>query len=125
MTAGVVVVLGATGRNFAAGMSGGIAYVFDRDQTFRNRCNLEMVELESVVDESDLYLLFQMVEDHVRWTSSSLGRRLLDNWELMVPRFTKVMPVDYKRVLQQRRAQQRPKSPTGQPVKLHVVEGGR
>jgi glutamate synthase (NADPH/NADH) large chain len=125
MTGGVVVVLGATGRNFAAGMSGGTAYVFDRDQTFRARCNPEMVELESLVDESDLWLVFQMVEDHVRWTGSSLGRRLLDNWELMVPRFVKVMPVDYKRVLQQRRAQSRPKSPTQPPVRLHVVEGGR
>jgi glutamate synthase (NADPH) large chain len=125
MTGGVVVVLGHTGRNFAAGMSGGTAYVFDRDQTFRQRCNLDMVELESVVDESDLWLVFQMVEDHVRWTGSTLGRRLLDNWELMVPRFVKVMPVDYKRVLQQRRAQHRPKSPTQPPVRLHVVEGGR
>jgi glutamate synthase (NADPH/NADH) large chain len=119
MTGGVVVVLGATGRNFAAGMSGGTAYVFDRDQTFRTRCNPEMVELESLVDESDLWLVAQMIEDHVRWTGSSLGRRLLDNWELMVPRFVKVMPVDYKRVLQQRRSTTRP------PFKLTVVEGGR
>jgi glutamate synthase (NADPH/NADH) large chain len=123
MTGGVVVVLGGTGRNFAAGMSGGTAYVFDRDQTFRSRCNLAMVELESVVEESDLWLVLQMVEDHVRWTGSSLGRRLLDNWELMVSRFVKVMPVDYKRVLQQRRA--RPRSTTGAPVKLTVVDGGR
>jgi glutamate synthase (NADPH) large chain len=127
MTGGVVVVLGGTGRNFAAGMSGGVAYVFDRDQTFRHRCNLEMVELESVVDESDLWLVFQMVEDHVRWTGSTLGRRLLDNWELMVPRFVKVMPVDYKRVLQQRRAQTRPRTPTGPtaPIRLAVVGGDR
>jgi len=125
MTGGVVVVLGHTGRNFAAGMSGGTAYVFDRDQTFRNRCNAEMVELESMIDESDLWLVFQMIEDHVRWTGSALGRRLLDNWELMVPRFVKVMPVDYKRVLQQRRA--RPRPPTGQtqPVRLAVVGGDR
>jgi glutamate synthase (NADPH) large chain len=127
MTGGVVVVLGPTGRNFAAGMSGGTAYVFDRDQTFRHRCNLEMVELESLVDESELWLVFQMIEDHVRWTGSGLGRRLLDNWELMVPRFVKVMPVDYKRVLQQRRAQARPRPPSGQhaAVRLSVVDGGR
>ncbi len=130
MTGGAVVVLGPTGRNFAAGMSGGTAYVFDQHRTFRSRCNLEMVELESLVDESDLWLVYGMIEDHVRWTGSGLGRRILDNWEQMVPRFLKVMPVDYKRVLQQRRAQMRPRPPTGQhgttaPVRLHVVDGGR
>ncbi len=127
MTGGAVVVLGPTGRNFAAGMSGGTAYVFDQHRTFRSRCNLEMVELESLVDESDLWLVYGMIEDHVRWTASGLGRRILDNWEQMVPRFLKVMPVDYKRVLQQRRAQMRPRTPTGQPapVRLHLVDGGR
>ena len=68
MTGGVVVVLGAVGRNFAAGMSGGIAYVFDPTQALRARCNLEMVELESLVDESDLWLVHGLIEDHVRFT---------------------------------------------------------
>ncbi|MCB9564657.1 MAG: glutamate synthase subunit alpha, partial [Kofleriaceae bacterium] len=127
MTGGVVVVLGPTGRNFAAGMSGGTAFVFDQARTFRSRCNLEMVELESMVDESDIWLVFGMIEDHVRWTGSGLGRRILDNWEQMVPRFVKVMPVDYKRVLQQRRAQSRPRPPSGQhaAVRLQLVDGGR
>ena len=111
MTGGVVVVLGPVGRNFAAGMSGGTAYVFDQAQTLRARTNLEMVELESVVDESDLWLLYSLVEDHVRFTSSPLGRRVLDNWEHLVARFVKVMPTDYKRVLQQRRAAARPRPP--------------
>ncbi|HEY5935370.1 MAG TPA: glutamate synthase subunit alpha, partial [Kofleriaceae bacterium] len=111
MTGGVVVVLGPVGRNFAAGMSGGTAYVFDQTQTLRARTNLEMVELESVVDESDLWLLYSLVEDHVRFTSSPLGRRVLDNWEHLVARFVKVMPIDYKRVLQQRRAAARPRPP--------------
>ncbi|MCB9536139.1 MAG: glutamate synthase large subunit [Myxococcales bacterium] len=110
MTGGVVVVLGPTGRNFAAGMSGGVAYVFDRDGDFRARCNPGMVELESVVDESDIWLLATMIEDHVRHTDSTLGRRLLDNWEMMLPRFVKVMPTEYKRVLQRRRAARRPAS---------------
>jgi glutamate synthase (NADPH/NADH) large chain len=121
MTGGVVLVLGPTGRNFGAGMSGGTAYVFDRDQAFRGRCNLEMVELEPLADESDLWLVQQLLEDHVRWTGSPLGRRLADTWRLMVPRFVKVMPVDYKRALQQRRAQPRPRPSAA----LQVVEGGR
>jgi glutamate synthase (NADPH) large chain len=119
MTGGVVVVLGATGRNFAAGMSGGVAYVFDRDQALRNHCNLDTVELESLVDESDLWLVYGMLEDHVRFTGSPLGRRLLDNWELLVSKFVKVMPTEYKRVLQARRAAARPR-----PGLLAVVDGG-
>ncbi|MCE9670164.1 glutamate synthase large subunit [Myxococcus stipitatus] len=124
MTGGVVVVLGATGRNFAAGMSGGTAYVLDRELSFRQRCNLEMVELESLVDESEIWLVHGMVERHLRHTHSALARRVLDNWELMVPRFVKVMPTDYKRVLQARRAAKRPpEAPVG--TQLQHVVGGR
>jgi glutamate synthase (NADPH/NADH) large chain len=120
MTGGVVVVLGAVGRNFGAGMSGGTAYVFDQAQSLRARVNLEMVELESVVEESDLWLLNSLIEDHVRFTSSPLGRRVLDNWEHLVSRFVKVMPTDYKRVLQARRAASRPR-----PGQLSIVGGAR
>jgi glutamate synthase (NADPH/NADH) large chain len=120
MTGGVVVVLGGVGRNFAAGMSGGTAYIFDQSQSLRSRVNLEMVELESVVEESDLWLLNSLIEDHVRFTSSPLGRRVLDNWEHLVSRFVKVMPTDYKRVLQARRAASRPR-----PGQLTVVGGAR
>ena len=123
MTGGAVVVLGPTGRNFAAGMSGGAAYVFDRDAEFRARCNLGMVELESVVDESDIWLLSTMIEDHVRHTDSPIGRRLLDNWEMMLPRFVKVMPMEYKRVLQQRRAALRPGRRPRRPEALPRVRG--
>ena len=104
MTGGVVVVLGPTGRNFAAGMSGGVAYVYNPNKVFRARCNTKMVELESLFDESDIWLVFNMIEQHVRWTNSELGTRLLDNWRLMVPQFLKVMPVEYKRVLQSQRS---------------------
>jgi len=107
MTGGVVVVIGQTGRNFAAGMSGGMAFVFDQDSEFRRRCNTDMVELESMVDESDIWLVHGMLEDHVRFTRSAVASRLLDNWELMVPKFVKVMPSDFKRVLQARRAARR------------------
>lgn len=116
MTGGVVVILGPTGRNFAAGMSGGVAYILDRDQKLRAHCNLESVELESLVDESDLWLVYGMLEDHVRLTGSPLGRRVLDNWEVLVSRFVKVMPTEYKRVLQARRAAVRPR-----PGQLSVV----
>ncbi|HEV7555836.1 MAG TPA: glutamate synthase-related protein, partial [Kofleriaceae bacterium] len=111
MTGGVVVVLGPIGKNFAAGMSGGVAFVFDPSQAARPHMNLDMVELESLVDESDLWLVYSLIEDHVRFTASALGRRVLDNWEHLVARFTKVMPVDYKRVLQARRAASRPRPP--------------
>ncbi|WP_373691648.1 glutamate synthase large subunit [Hyalangium versicolor] len=121
MTGGVVVVLGPTGRNFAAGMSGGMAFVLDRERSFRKRCNLEMVELESLVDESEIWLVHGMIERHFQHTGSTLARRVLDNWELMVPQFVKVMPTDYKRVLQARRAARR--TPTQAP-QLRQVAGG-
>ncbi|MBL9015856.1 MAG: glutamate synthase large subunit [Myxococcales bacterium] len=119
MTGGVVVVLGPVGRNFAAGMSGGTAYVYDPTSTLRSRANLEMVELESVVDESDMWLVHSLIEAHVRFTGSPLGRRVMDNWEHLVARFVKVMPTDYKRVLQARRAAAR------RPSGLQVIGGGR
>ncbi len=132
MTGGVVVVLGPTGRNFAAGMSGGTAYVLDSNQVLRSRTNLAMVELETVVDESDLWLLYGLIEDHVRFTGSSLGRRVLDNWEHLVSRFVKVMPIEYKRVLQARRAAIRPpgmrvvhdRGPTTPPSGIKSTAGG-
>jgi glutamate synthase (NADPH/NADH) large chain len=104
MTGGVVVVLGRTGRNFAAGMSGGMAFVFDRSGDLPRLCNQELVKLESLVNESDIWLVHDMLQQHVHWTQSRLAMRILDNWEVMVPRFTKVMPLEYERVLQQRRA---------------------
>jgi glutamate synthase (NADPH/NADH) large chain len=122
MTGGVVVVLGPTGRNFAAGMSGGVAYVFDKGHAFRKRCNMGMVELEALVEESEIWLVYGMIEDHVRYTGSKLGTHVLDNWENLISHFVKVMPTDYKRVLQARRASRRP--PMAAP-RLAVVDGGR
>jgi glutamate synthase (NADPH/NADH) large chain len=103
MTGGAVVVLGAVGRNFAAGMSGGVAYVWDPNQAFRARCNLELVELEPLGDESDVWLVRSLVEDHVRFTNSARGAKLLDNWDHVIARFIKVIPTEYKRVLEARR----------------------
>jgi glutamate synthase (NADPH/NADH) large chain len=111
MTGGVVVVLGKTGRNFGAGMSGGIAFVLDVDGRFRQRANLGMVGLEQVVDEADVWLLTAMIESHARHTGSQVAERILDTWDVMLPSFVKVMPTEYKRVLEQRRAQRRAKAP--------------
>ena len=98
MTGGRVVVLGTTGRNFAAGMSGGIAYVFDEDGNFRNRCNLETVALECL-EEEDLQEVEKLIRRHATYTHSERARQLLALWDDVAPKFVKVMPKDYKRML--------------------------
>ena len=114
MTGGTVLVLGKTGRNFAAGMSGGIAYVYDEDGQFANRCNMAMVSLEPIAtvaeqhaggmtrmhkDQADETLLRKLLQDHNRWTGSRRARELLDNWAVSRTRFVKVFPNEYKRAL--------------------------
>ena len=100
MTGGRTAILGPTGRNFAAGMSGGIAYVLDEIGDFEEyRCNLEMVELEEVIESEDVIELREMIENHYRYTESAVAKRILNNWEIMLRNFIKVMPVDYKRAL--------------------------
>lgn len=124
MTGGTVVVIGQTGRNFAAGMSGGVAYVLDEECTFEKRCNLAMVELEpipeedAVLDETekgeleshgkvnvkhlgqgDGVLLRSLIEKHLRYTDSSRAKTILDNWNKYLPKFVKVMPTEYRRAL--------------------------
>ncbi|MCB1878309.1 MAG: glutamate synthase subunit alpha, partial [Chromatiales bacterium] len=134
MTGGIVVVLGGTGRNFAAGMSGGIAYVLDGEGDFEQRCNLSMVELEPIPAEDealenldhqggdlethgmvdvradmtrfDSLRLRTLVEKHLHYTNSSRAREILDNWDDYLPKFVKVMPVDYRRALQEMQMQQ-------------------
>ncbi|MFN2308695.1 MAG: glutamate synthase large subunit [Gammaproteobacteria bacterium] len=131
MTGGVVVVLGQTGRNFAAGMSGGIAYVLDEGGDFARRCNLAMVELEPVPEEDaaleslehqggdlemhgqvdvrsdmtrfDAQRLRGLIEQHLHYTNSSRAREILDHWNAYLPKFVKVMPVDYRQALEQMR----------------------
>jgi glutamate synthase domain-containing protein 3 len=98
MTGGRVVVLGRTGRNFAAGMSGGIAYVLDVDGRLTARCNHTLVDLEELEDE-DLDLVRDLVARHVQYTESALGARLLADWAVTRGQFVKVMPRDYRRVL--------------------------
>jgi glutamate synthase domain-containing protein 3 len=99
MTGGRVVVLGATGRNFAAGMSGGLAFVLDEDGAFRRRINPVMLEQIEPLDEGDAIEVRDLVDEHVRRTGSPVGRRVLDEWDALLPKFVKVFPTDYKRVL--------------------------
>jgi glutamate synthase (NADPH/NADH) large chain len=99
MTGGRVVILGKTGRNFGAGMSGGVAYVWDKDKDFERQCNLESYELEPVVDEADKEELKRLISNHEAYTGSAVAREVLDNWDTALGQFVKVMPTDYKRVL--------------------------
>ena len=125
MTGGTVVVLGKAGRNFAAGMSGGIAYVLDEEGDFTQRCNLAMVELEPIPDEdhaatvhggavelethgkvqidhvagNDDAMLKALIQSHLLYTGSERARRVLENWGAYLPKFVKVMPLEYRRAL--------------------------
>ena len=99
MTGGRVVVLGGTGRNFAAGMSGGIAYVWNKDNDFSKNCNPDMVELEKVEAAEDISELKQLIENHQKFTGSTVAEGILSDWNQSIKQFLKVMPVDYKRVL--------------------------
>ncbi|KAF9532316.1 NADPH-dependent glutamate synthase [Crepidotus variabilis] len=101
MTGGRVVVLGATGRNFAAGMSGGIAYVLDTAHTFASKVNMEMVELGKVTDPREIAALRSLVEDHRHYTGSEVADRVLHDFHHLLPLFVRVMPLDYKRVLEE------------------------
>ncbi len=124
MTGGLVVVLGSTGRNFAAGMSGGVAYVLDEDGSFAKRCNMAMVELEAIQDDGssapmqnrpqiladmmryDAVRLKQMIQNHKHYTGSARAQQILDHWQEYLPRFVKVMPVDYREALKGLQANQ-------------------
>jgi len=133
MTGGTIVVLGETGRNFAAGMSGGIAYVLDADGTFESRCNMAQVSLEPIVSEADALeeldhqgadlethgrvdikhtmtqddqrILLSLIQRHVHYTNSAIGIRILENWSDYLPQFVKVIPVEYRRALAEMEAE--------------------
>ncbi|HMR56053.1 MAG TPA: glutamate synthase subunit alpha, partial [Cyclobacteriaceae bacterium] len=111
MTGGTVVILGDTGRNFAAGMSGGVAYVWDVNKTFVKNCNMEMVLLDTL-DEEDEHLLHSMIEQHKHHTNSEVAAHILSYWTNTYKNFIKVMPIDYKKVLEKRKAEK--KSTTAQ-----------
>ncbi|MCK4602650.1 MAG: glutamate synthase subunit alpha, partial [Phycisphaerae bacterium] len=100
MTGGTVVVIGQTGRNFAAGMSGGIAYVLDEHQLFDTLCNLDMVDVEPVWREEDISLLHDLISRHHEWTGSQRAKQILARWRDTLGRFVKIVPVDYRRAMQ-------------------------
>jgi glutamate synthase (NADPH/NADH) large chain/glutamate synthase (ferredoxin) len=108
MTGGRVVVLGPTGRNFAAGMSGGLAFVLDEDGTFPARVNAAMRDQLEPVTETDAIELHELVREHAQRTGSPVAARVLDEWEALLPRFVKVFPADYKRVLAEQAAAEPP-----------------
>jgi glutamate synthase (NADPH/NADH) large chain len=105
MTGGRVVILGETGRNFAAGMSGGIAYIWDPKNRFAANCNAEMVDLDDLETDVDVAELRQLIENHLAFTESTVAASILAKWNESVGQFVKVMPKDYKRVLQQQAQQ--------------------
>ena len=106
MTGGCVVVLGKTGCNFAAGMSGGTAYVLDERQLFDTLCNLDMVDLESVWRQEDKDLLRDLLQRHHKLTASVRARHILDHWSGMIGRFVKVIPIDYRKALERMQAEE-------------------
>jgi glutamate synthase domain-containing protein 3 len=106
MTGGRVVVLGPTGRNFAAGMSGGVAYVLDEAGALRARINPSMADQVEELDEADAMELHALVTEHVERTGSVVGRRVLDEWTGLLGSFVKIFPADYKRVLAEAAAEE-------------------
>ncbi len=106
MTGGRVVVLGKTGRNFAAGMSGGIAYVLNVKGNFDYFCNKGMVELSPVGDHDDLLELQKLINNHYLYTRSELAETILVNWDEYLPKFVKVIPLEYKKVLEEQKLSQ-------------------
>ena len=117
MTGGRVVVLGPTGRNFAAGMSGGIAYVYDPERTFGQRVNLDMVDVETL-DGEDGFVVGNLIERHVVETDSAVGARIMAHWELEQREFVKVVPRDYRRIMEAARLAEA----EGRPVDVAIME---
>jgi glutamate synthase (NADPH/NADH) large chain len=104
MTGGAAVILGETGRNFAAGMSGGVAYIYDKNDTFKVNCNMEMVEFDEM-DVEDIETLKTLISRHNEYTGSKVAGDILANWDASLTKFVKVMPTDYKRVLLKRKVE--------------------
>jgi glutamate synthase (NADPH/NADH) large chain/glutamate synthase (ferredoxin) len=119
MTGGVVVVLGATGRNFAGGMSGGLAFVLNEDGKFEQRCNLGMVELEPVREEADIAVLRDLIRRHAEYTGSRKATSVLERWDAVLPRFLKVFPIEYRKVLEARKVATQKHTQTSKSATVH------
>ena len=104
-----MVCLGKTGRNFAAGMSGGIAYIWDTHGTFEGRCNLDMVSLLKVKDPQERHDVRQMIQRHHAYTGSEVAKRVLETWDFSIQQFIKVMPNDFARVLREQEEREKAK----------------
>ncbi len=107
MTGGRVIILGKTGRNFGAGMSGGIAYIYDEDKSFKPKCNMSMVELQESLAEEDENTIEELVSNHYKYTQSSIARKIMNNFKNESKKFIKVMPVEYRRVLEERKIEEK------------------
>jgi glutamate synthase (ferredoxin) len=123
MTGGRVLVLGRSGRNFAAGMSGGIAYVYDVDGDFASRCNMGMVALEPLDDSEDLDLVHGLMERHREYTGSTVAAELLGQWPAIAQKFVKVMPLDYRRVLEEQAREQAAQGEVSDSDKVGAAHG--
>jgi glutamate synthase (ferredoxin) len=123
MTGGVAVVIGHTGRNFAAGMSGGVAFVLDTRGDFRKRCNMGMVDIEPLCDPDDLELVRDLLIQHAGYTGSQVAAKLLGDWDVSVSQFVKVMPLDYRRVLDEQRSAQSARQALDEPERVEVGRG--
>jgi glutamate synthase (NADPH) large chain len=117
MTGGVVIVLGSVGRNFAAGMSGGVAYVYDEDETFAARCNMALVAVEALETREDEATVKTLIEEHAERTTSSRARAILNDWPSAAARFKKVISVEYRRAL----VEQAPLSAASGDGRAHLV----
>ncbi len=106
MTGGRVVILGEIGKNFAAGMSGGIAYIYDEEENLSQRINDEMVDLDRIETEEDSDEVFKMIKKYIKYTDSYRAKGILKNWENAKRKFIKVMPRDYKKVLENRKEEE-------------------
>jgi glutamate synthase (ferredoxin) len=123
MTGGVAVILGRTGRNVAAGMSGGMAFVLDEDDSFTQRCNLEMVDIDPFEEPEDIELVRDLLIQHAGYTGSTVAKRLLKDWDRTLGKFRKIMPRDYRRVLEEQKKEAIPID--GVPVEVAAVEVSR
>jgi len=121
MTGGKVVILGRTGRNFAAGMSGGLAWVFDKDGTFRSRCNLELVGLEAMTDPAEIDEVRTLIERHRDLTGSQRAAEILAGWDQNIACFVRVIPDDYRRMLEAQ-ARMRAQGMTDEEAQLAAFE---
>jgi glutamate synthase (NADPH/NADH) large chain len=99
MTGGIAVILGTVGRNFGAGMSGGIAYVLDEKDQFKQNCNSDDLNIDPIIFKDDIEQLRQLISNHVVATSSPLAKRILEDWENYLPKFKKVLPEEYRQAL--------------------------